>query len=30
MSTKKEENYPLGSKVYELINEGYIYEKRPW
>jgi len=30
MSSKKEEKHPLGSKVYELINEGYIYEKQPW
>ena len=22
--------HPLGSKVYELINKGYIYEKTPW
>jgi len=21
---------PLGSKVYELINKGYIHEKQPW
>jgi Ca-activated chloride channel family protein len=30
MSSHKEEKHPLGSKVYELINEGYIYEKQPW
>jgi len=30
MSNHKEEKHPLGSKVYELINEGYIYEKKPW
>ena len=30
LSSQKEENHPLGSKVYELINEGYIYEKQPW
>ncbi|SFV70867.1 BatB [hydrothermal vent metagenome] len=28
---KEEENpHPLDSKVYELINKGYIREKRPW
>ncbi|MEY3002200.1 MAG: hypothetical protein RLZZ428_575 [Pseudomonadota bacterium] len=26
----KQEKLPLGSKVYELINEGYIREKQPW
>ena len=30
MSNHKEEKHPLSSKVYELINEGYIYEKQPW
>jgi len=30
MSNHREEKHPLGSKVYELINEGYIYEKQPW
>ena len=30
LSSEKEEKHPLGSKVYELINEGYIYEKQPW
>lgn len=25
-----QERYPLGSKVYELINKGYIREKQPW
>lgn len=30
MSSHKKEKHPLGSKVYELINEGYIYEKKPW
>ncbi len=30
MSSHKEEKHPLSSKVYELINEGYIYEKQPW
>ena len=29
-SNNKEEKHPLSSKVYELINEGYIYEKQPW
>ena len=29
-SNHKEERHPLSSKVYELINEGYIYEKQPW
>ena len=27
---KDEENQPLSSKVYELINKGYIREKQPW
>ena len=26
----KEEKQPLSSKVYELINKGYIREKQPW
>ena len=26
----KQEKHPLSSKVYELINEGYIHEKQPW
>ncbi len=26
----KQEKQPLGSKVYELINKGYIHEKQPW
>ncbi|MEY3089777.1 MAG: hypothetical protein RL113_93 [Pseudomonadota bacterium] len=26
----QQEKLPLGSKVYELINEGYIREKQPW
>jgi len=30
LSQKKEEQHPFSSKVYELINEGYIYEKQPW
>ena len=25
-----QEQHPLGSKVYELINKGYIREKQPW
>ena len=25
-----QENHPLSSKVYELINKGYIREKEPW
>ncbi len=29
-SNNKEEKHPLSSKVYELINEGYIYEEQPW
>ena len=29
-STQQEEKHPLSSKVYELINEGYIYEEQPW
>ncbi|WP_456452077.1 tetratricopeptide repeat protein, partial [Hydrogenimonas sp.] len=24
------ERYELGSKAYELINKGYVHEKRPW
>ena len=27
---KNETKQPLGSKVYELINKGYIREKQPW
>jgi len=27
---KKEEKQPLSSKLYELINKGYIYETKPW
>ena len=30
MSDESVEKHPLGSKVYELINEGYIREKQPW
>ena len=30
MSNNREEKHPLSSKVYELINEGYIYEEQPW
>lgn len=30
LSDGSEEQHPLGSKVYELINEGYIREKQPW
>lgn len=26
----KQEKHPLSSKVYELINKGYIHEKQPW
>ena len=26
----KQEKQPLSSKVYELINKGYIHEKQPW
>ena len=26
----KHGKHPLSSKVYELINKGYIYEKKPW
>jgi Ca-activated chloride channel family protein len=28
--SETENIHPLGSKVYELINKGYIREKRPW
>ncbi len=27
---KSQEKQPLSSKVYELINKGYIHEKQPW
>lgn len=27
---EKQEQQPLSSKVYELINKGYIHEKQPW
>jgi Ca-activated chloride channel family protein len=30
LSDEKEEQHPLSSKVYELINKGYIREKQPW
>ncbi|TNF43128.1 MAG: VWA domain-containing protein, partial [Epsilonproteobacteria bacterium] len=30
ISDERAEQQPLGSKVYELINEGYIREKQPW
>ena len=30
LSTGEEEQHPLSSKVYELINKGYIREKQPW
>ncbi len=29
-SEGKEEKHPLSSKVYELINKGYVREKQPW
>jgi len=30
ISDDSQEQHPLGSKVYELINKGYIREKQPW
>ena len=27
---KKKKGYHLSSKVYEMINKGYINEKNPW
>ncbi|PHS37576.1 MAG: VWA domain-containing protein [Sulfurovum sp.] len=30
VSDEREEQHPLSSKVYELINKGYIREKQPW
>ena len=30
MLDSKQEKQPLSSKVYELINKGYIHEKQPW
>ncbi len=30
LSDGTQEQHPLGSKVYELINKGYIREKQPW
>ena len=30
VSDVTEEQHPLGSKVYELINKGYIREQQPW
>ncbi len=30
VSDGTQEQHPLGSKVYELINKGYIREKQPW
>jgi len=29
-TSKKEQKHPLSSKVYELINKGYIRETKPW
>jgi len=29
-SDESAQQHPLSSKVYELINEGYIREKQPW
>ena len=29
-SKEKEKSQPLGSKVYDLINKGYVNEKSPW
>lgn len=29
-NTEKAKSHPLGSKVYELINKGYIHETQPW
>ena len=29
-STQKAQKHPLGSKVYELINKGYVRETKPW
>jgi len=30
ISDESQEQHPLGSKVYELINKGYIRETQPW
>ena len=30
LPNKEAPKQPLGSKVYELINKGYIHEKQPW
>ena len=30
LSDNSEEKHPLSSKVYELINKGYIHETQPW
>jgi len=30
ISDQSAQQHPLGSKIYELINEGYIREKQPW
>jgi len=30
ISDDSQEQHPLGSKVYELINKGYVREKQPW
>lgn len=29
-STEAAERHPLGSRAYEMINKGYVHEKRPW
>lgn len=30
VSREKRQKQPMSSKVYELINKGYIYEQKPW
>jgi len=30
LSSGEQEQHPLSSKVYELINKGYVREKQPW
>ena len=30
LTDESQEQHPLGSKVYELINKGYIRETKPW
>jgi Ca-activated chloride channel family protein len=30
IQSSEQDRQPLGSKVYDLINKGYVNEKEPW